>query len=91
MTDLKYVLLSCGSAEDAAGFNAVFTRRVRISGTTDIDAELTGRLRRACGNAGWPGPALAGPVVVGRMVRRPSAAVLMTGNMSACRCHYGLH
>jgi Domain of unknown function (DUF5655) len=33
--------------EPAAGFNALFTHRVRVSSAADIDAELIGWLRQA--------------------------------------------
>jgi hypothetical protein len=36
-----------GRLGSAAGFNALFTHRVRLSNTTDIDAQLTGWLQRA--------------------------------------------
>jgi hypothetical protein len=36
-----------GRLESAAGFNALFTHRVRLSGLADLDGELTGWLRAA--------------------------------------------
>jgi hypothetical protein len=33
--------------ESAAGFNALFTHRVRVTGTADVDAQLIGWLKRA--------------------------------------------
>ena len=33
--------------ESAAGFNALFTHRVRLSSTSDVDAQLIGWLQRA--------------------------------------------
>jgi hypothetical protein len=41
-----------GRLESAAGFNALFTHRLRLSGLPDVDAELTGWLRRAYDRAG---------------------------------------
>jgi hypothetical protein len=41
-----------GRLESAAGFNALFTHRVRVSGLPDIDAELTGWLHSAYDRAG---------------------------------------
>jgi hypothetical protein len=36
-----------GRLESAQGFNALFTHRVRLTGTTDIDPQLTAWLQRA--------------------------------------------
>ena len=33
--------------ESAAGFNALFTHRVRVTSLGDVDAELVGWIRRA--------------------------------------------
>jgi Domain of unknown function (DUF5655)/Domain of unknown function (DUF4287) len=41
-----------GRLESARGFNALFTHRVRIRATTDIDADLLAWLRDAYQNAG---------------------------------------
>lgn len=41
-----------GRLESARGFNALFTHRVRIRSTADIDADLTAWLRDAYQNAG---------------------------------------
>jgi hypothetical protein len=41
-----------GRLEPAAGFNALFTHRVRVTGEADIDEQLVGWLRRAYDLAG---------------------------------------
>ena len=41
-----------GRLESAAGFNALFTHRVRLASTADIDAQLVGWLGHAYANAG---------------------------------------
>jgi len=41
-----------GRLESAAGFNALFTHRVRIGAPADVDEELAGWLREAYGRAG---------------------------------------
>jgi hypothetical protein len=41
-----------GRLESAAGFNALFTHRVRMSGFPDLDAELIGWLQHAYDSAG---------------------------------------
>jgi hypothetical protein len=41
-----------GRLESAAGFNALFTHRVRVTGLPDLDAELIGWLKRAYDSAG---------------------------------------
>jgi hypothetical protein len=41
-----------GRLEPAAGFNALFTHRVRVHTPEGVDAELTGRLRTAYDRAG---------------------------------------
>jgi Domain of unknown function (DUF5655) len=41
-----------GRLESAAGFNALFTHRVRLAGPAGLDAELMGWLRTAYGRAG---------------------------------------
>lgn len=41
-----------GRLEPAAGFNALFTHRVRVTGTAEIDDQLAGWLRRAYDRAG---------------------------------------
>jgi hypothetical protein len=41
-----------GRLESARGFNALFTHRVRVRCTADIDAELTAWLRDAYQDAG---------------------------------------
>jgi hypothetical protein len=41
-----------GRLEPAAGFNAMFTHRVRLTDTDDIDTELLGWIRHAYDNAG---------------------------------------
>ncbi len=40
-----------GRLESAAGFNALFTHRVRLSNTSDIDTQLIGWLQRAYNRA----------------------------------------
>jgi hypothetical protein len=41
-----------GRLEPAATFNQLFTHRVRLSATTDLDDELRGWLATACALAG---------------------------------------
>jgi Domain of unknown function (DUF5655)/Domain of unknown function (DUF4287) len=41
-----------GRLESAAGFNALFTHRVRVHGPEEVDADLTGWLRTAYDRAG---------------------------------------
>src|SRR5215472_5418771 len=43
---------AAGRLESAAGFNALFTHRVRLVGPADLDAELIGWLRAAYDRAG---------------------------------------
>jgi hypothetical protein len=43
---------AAGRLESAAGFNALFTHRVRLTGAADLDAELIGWLRTAYDRAG---------------------------------------
>ena len=43
---------AAGRLESAAGFNALFTHRVRVPSLPDVDAELTGWLRGAYDRAG---------------------------------------
>ena len=53
--DLGLILvgvLAEGRLESAAGFNALFTHRVRIRSARDIDRDLRGRLKQAFQNAG---------------------------------------
>jgi Domain of unknown function (DUF5655) len=41
-----------GRLESAAGFNTLFTHRVRVAGLLDLDAELIGWLKQAYDSAG---------------------------------------
>jgi hypothetical protein len=43
---------AAGRLESAAGFNALFTHRVRLAGPADLDGELIGWLRAAYDRAG---------------------------------------
>ena len=53
--DLGLILvgvLADGRLESAAGFNALFTHRVRVRSTKDVDRDLRGWLQQAFQNAG---------------------------------------
>ena len=53
--DVGLILTGAGTThrlESAAGFNALFTHRVRVSAPAEVDAELVGWLRQAYDRAG---------------------------------------